>query len=79
MTSNMYPRPASQELPMTKSLKRFTITPHGDGYLLHLETGDGETLDLAASFEQLDLIAEEIDRRLDADEDEMLPLGHVDD
>lgn len=64
---------------MIKSLKRFTITPHGDGYLLHLETNEGETLELAASFEQLDLIAEEIDRRLDADEDEMLPLGSTDD
>ncbi len=64
---------------MTKSLKRFTITPQGDGYLLHLETNDGETLELAASFEQLDLIAEEIDRRLDADEDEMLPLGNTED
>ena len=64
---------------MTKSLKRFTITPHGDGYLLHLETNDGESFNLAATFEQLDLIAEEIDRRLDADEDDMLPLGHADD
>ncbi len=63
---------------MTKPLKQFTITPHGDGYLLHLEIGDGETLELAASFEQLDLIAEEIDRRLDADEDEMIPLGNAD-
>ncbi len=64
---------------MTKSLKRFTITPHGDGYLLHLETGDGNVYELAATFEQLDLIAEEIDRRLDADEDEMPPLGDRDD
>ncbi len=64
---------------MTKSLKRFTITPHGDGYLLHFEANDGESFDVAATFEQLDLIAEEIDRRLDADEDEMLPLGNTDD
>lgn len=64
---------------MTKSLKRFTITPHGDGYLLHFETNEGENFDLAATFEQLDLIAEEIDRRLDADEDDMLPLGQRED
>lgn len=64
---------------MTKSLKRFSITPHEDGYLLHLETASGETFEVAASFEQLDLIAEEIDRRLDADEDQVLPLGQHED
>ena len=54
---------------MAGILKRFTITPHEDGYRLRVETMSGETMELLASFDQLDLIAEDIDRRLDADQD----------
>lgn len=58
---------------MTGPLKHFAITPHGEHYRLHMETEDGETFEAIASFDQLDLISEEIDRRLDADEDQGLP------
>jgi len=59
-----------KEDPMAKALSLFSITPSGDGYELHIEDEDGEVLELVASFEQLDLISEEIDRQLDDDEDE---------
>jgi len=60
---------------MTGSLKRFAITPYGQSYRLRLETEGGGTFEVTASFEQLDLMSEEIDRRLDADEDQELPSG----
>ncbi len=60
---------------MIRPLKRFAVAPHGDGYSIILETSGGESFEVSASFEQLDLLAEEIDRRLDADDDQAPPLG----
>lgn len=58
---------------MARTLAQFTITPDGNGdYTLHLEDEDGETLEFAASFEQLDLIVEAIEEQLDSDEEDML-------
>ena len=58
---------------MARTLAQFTITPDGNGdYMLHLEDEDGETLEFAASFEQLDLIVEAIEEQLDSDEEDML-------
>ncbi len=54
---------------MAKTLSDFTISSEGDGYVLHIATDDGETLDVNASYEQLDLISEVIEERLDADEE----------
>lgn len=56
---------------MAKGLSRFTIEPAGDGYTLHIEDEDGETLELSATAEQLDLIAEAIEEQLDTDVDEI--------
>jgi hypothetical protein len=49
-------------------LSGFEIARRDGDYLIHFNTEDGETIELVASFEQLDLIAEEIDRQLDGDE-----------
>lgn len=58
---------------MARTLAQFTITPVGDGdYTLHLEDDDGETLEFAASYEQLDLIVEAIEEQLESDEEELL-------
>lgn len=58
---------------MARTLAQFSITPDGNGdYTLHLEDEDGETLEFAASFEQLDLIVEAIEEQLDSDEEDML-------
>jgi hypothetical protein len=56
---------------MAKSLARFTIEPASDGYMLHIEDEDGDTLQLIASPEQLDLIAEAIDEQLATDYDDI--------
>jgi hypothetical protein len=59
---------------MAKTLSQFTISSEGEGYILHLETDDGQTLDVSATYEQLDLISEAIDERLDEDEEDMLAV-----
>lgn len=63
---------------VAKALGQFTIVRSAEGYQLHIEDDDGETLELTATFDQLDLIAEEIERQLDEDEDDDL-LAHDDD
>lgn len=59
---------------MAKTLSQFTVSREGEGYVLHIETDDGETIDVGASYEQLDLIAEAIDDRLDEDEEDQLAV-----
>jgi hypothetical protein len=60
---------------MARTLAQFTITPDGEGdYTLSLEDDDGETIDFTASFEQLDLIVEAIEERLDDDEEDALAV-----
>lgn len=56
---------------MAKALARFTIQPSDDGYTLHIEDDGGETLELTATAEQLDIIAEAIEDHLDAEGDEI--------
>lgn len=53
-----------------RTLERFSIARAADGYLLTIEDDSGETLEMTATFEQLDLIAEELDRALDEDAEE---------
>jgi hypothetical protein len=57
---------------MAKVLGHFSITQEADGYLLHMEDEEGDTVEYSASFEQLDLISEAIDETLDADEEDAL-------
>ncbi len=40
--------------------------------MLHIESDDGETLEINATYEQLDLISEAIEEQLDADEEDVL-------
>lgn len=56
---------------MAKALARFTIEPSDDGYMLHIEDDGGDTLELTATPEQLDLIAEAIEDHLDEAGDEL--------
>ncbi|ODP38705.1 hypothetical protein [Sphingomonas turrisvirgatae] len=58
---------------MAKTLTQFAITPTGNGdYLLNLEDEDGESTEMVASYEQLDLIVEAVQEQLDADEEDAL-------
>ncbi|WP_277979047.1 hypothetical protein [Sphingomonas phyllosphaerae] len=49
-------------------LTKFTIEPNGDEYLLLIESDDGESLELVASLEQLDLLGEAVDQLLEQDD-----------
>jgi hypothetical protein len=53
---------------MAKALVRFTIEPSSDSYLLLIEDDDGETVELVATLEQLDLIGEAVDQLLEQDD-----------
>lgn len=53
---------------MAKALARFTIEPSGDDYIILIEDEDGETMELAATLEQLDLIGEAVDQLLEQDD-----------
>ncbi|HYZ47448.1 MAG TPA: hypothetical protein VE567_00995 [Sphingomonas sp.] len=59
---------------MAKALSRFTIERDGDDYVLHIEDEDGDTLELTATFEQLDLISEALEEHLafDAEDPDLL-------
>ena len=50
------------------NLARFNIEPKDDEqFLLRIESDDGNTVELTATYEQLDLIAEAIEEHLDED------------
>lgn len=51
-----------------KALAKFTISEDGAGYRLHIEDDGGDTLELTATAEQLDLIAETVDALLGDDD-----------
>lgn len=59
---------------MAKALATFTIERGKDDFILHIEDEDGDTLDLTASFEQLDLISEALDEHLafDAEDPDLI-------
>lgn len=58
---------------MARTISGFTVVADGNGdYLLSIEDEDGETIELTASYEQLDLIGDAIGEALDIDEDDAL-------
>jgi hypothetical protein len=57
----------AEEIIVAKALAHFTIEVAGDGYVLNIEDEDGSQLELSATPEQLDLIAEAIEEHLDTD------------
>lgn len=60
---------------MARTLTQFSINATGNGdYLLNFEDDEGESIELVASFEQLDLIAEAVQEQLDADEEDALSV-----
>lgn len=59
----------------TKKLARFTAIPQGDEFQLHIEDDSGETLELSATREQIDVIADNLDDLLSEDDS----LDEVDD
>lgn len=57
------------------TLTGFEIIRRGHDYLIHFNIDDGQTVEIKSTYEQLDLIAEEIDRQLDRD-GETMSNGH---
>ena len=64
---------------MAKLLERFSIARAADGFLITIEDDSGETLELTATEDQIDLITEELDRVLEDDADESLLIDDGDD
>ncbi len=65
---------------MARTISGFSIAADGNGdYLLSIEDEDGDTLELTASYEQLDLIAESIGDVLDDDEEDVLGVDDDED
>lgn len=56
---------------MAKALAHFTIDAVDGGYLLTIEDDDGTSLELTATPEQLDLIAEAIEEHLEQDDEDI--------
>lgn len=70
---------------MPKVLSQFSITAEADGYVLHLEDDDGETMEFTATVDQLDEISmaiedldvvEEDDASLLADDEDELDAAN---
>ena len=51
-----------------KKLAKFTAIPHGDEFQLHIEDDGGDTLELTATREQIDVIVENLDELLSEDD-----------
>lgn len=51
-----------------QKLAKFTVLPAGDGFSLHIEDDSGATLELIATRDQIDLIADDLDERLSLDD-----------
>jgi hypothetical protein len=56
------------------TLKSFTLAPSEGHYLLTLNSDDGDETEFLLTYDQLDLIAEEIDTQLNADEEDELTV-----
>lgn len=52
-----------------QNLKRFQIEKAGEGFRLHIEDEAGETFGVLATHDQMDVITEQLDEVLDADEE----------
>jgi hypothetical protein len=59
---------------MARTLSSFSIAADGSGdYLLSIEDEDGETIELTATYEQLDMLGEAIEDALEEEDED--PLG----
>lgn len=64
---------------MPKVLSQFSITAEADGYVLHLEDDDGETMEFTATVDQLDEISMAIEDLDVVDEDDASLLADDED
>jgi hypothetical protein len=64
---------------MAKTVDTFLITRTADTYMLQIEDEDGETFEFDVTYDQLELIGEDIERHLDEDEEDALAVEPDDD
>jgi hypothetical protein len=64
---------------MPRTLSNFSIRDQDGTYLLEFQDDEGATTEIVVSYEQLDLMIEEINDLLDADEEEELGVDENDD
>lgn len=64
---------------MAKALAHFSIARSGEDYLLTIEDSSGDTIELTADYDQLDLITEAIEETLDSDEEDALEADEDED
>lgn len=53
---------------MAKSLERFTIARAADDFLISIEDDNGDTVELVATEDQLEMIGEELERVIEEEE-----------
>ncbi len=65
----------------TKKLAKFTVTEAGEGFNLHIEDEAGHILELSATRDQVDIIADTLDELLSQDDsaDEIEGVAGVED
>lgn len=68
-------------MPENRKLARFTVESTGSDYILHIEADGGSVLDVVATRDQIDIIAETLDEILAEDDsaDEVVADGYDDD
>ncbi|MBU0794040.1 MAG: hypothetical protein KKD64_11465 [Alphaproteobacteria bacterium] len=64
---------------MAKTVDTLLITRTADTYMLQIEDEDGETFEFDITYDQLELISEDIERHLDEDEEDALAVESDDD
>ncbi|MBU0555697.1 MAG: hypothetical protein KKF13_06910 [Alphaproteobacteria bacterium] len=64
---------------MAKTVDTLLITRTADTYMLQIEDEDGETFEFDITYDQLELISEDIERHLDEDEEDALVVESDDD
>jgi hypothetical protein len=62
---------------MANALTTLSVTSTDEGYQLRLEDDQGGVFEVTATFDQLDLLSEEIDRNLDRDEEGELSVDEA--
>lgn len=63
---------------MAKTLSHFSIREQEGGYVLEFQDEEGATTEFQATYEQLDLIVDEINTQLDVDDEEELGIDEDD-
>lgn len=63
---------------MARTLSAFSISQEADGYVLHIEDEDGETIEMSATDEQLEEMLAAIEEQLEMEEGDDLALDDED-